>query len=151
MRLSQKIASISLAALMAACSDSASQTSTMSNAAANDFMSQMGPNGDRVFFAFNQSDVTVEGQETLTRQATWLNANPSVAVTIEGHCDVRGTDAYNMGLGERRANASKNYLVALGLQPARAEVVSYGKGRPAVLGNDETAHAQNRRAVTVVR
>jgi peptidoglycan-associated lipoprotein len=106
--------------------------------------------GDRVFFAFDRSDITPEAQETLSRQAEWLRRYPNVTVTIEGHCDERGTREYNLALGERRAQAVKNVLVALGIPASRISTISYGKERPAVLGSTEEAYAQNRRAVTVV-
>jgi peptidoglycan-associated lipoprotein len=106
--------------------------------------------GDRVFFGFDKSDLTPEARATLDRQAAWLKRYPSVIATLEGHCDERGTREYNLALGERRAMAAKNYLVAAGIQPGRVKIVSYGKERPAVLGSNETAWAQNRRAVTVV-
>ncbi|EQB30998.1 peptidoglycan-associated lipoprotein Pal [Sphingobium ummariense] len=104
---------------------------------------------DRVFFALDQYDIDAEDQATLQSQAAWLQQNPSVRVTIEGHCDERGTRDYNIALGERRANAAKNYLASLGVDPGRITTVSYGKERPAALGSDEAAWAQNRRAVTV--
>jgi peptidoglycan-associated lipoprotein len=106
--------------------------------------------GDRVFFALNSSVVTSEGRATLERQAQWLNQNPSVAAVVEGHCDERGTREYNLALGERRANAARDVLVAAGVSPARLTVISYGKERPAVMGADEQSWAQNRRAVTVL-
>lgn len=106
--------------------------------------------GDRVFFGYDSSVLTAEGQQTLERQAAWLKQYSSVNVTVEGHADERGTREYNIALGERRANAAKNYLVSLGIDSSRISVVSYGKERPAVLGSTEDAYAQNRRAVTVV-
>jgi len=106
--------------------------------------------GDRVFFEFNQSDVTGEARATLDRQAAWLKKYPSVSVTIEGHCDERGTREYNLALGDRRAVSVKNYLIANGISEARVKTISYGKERPAVLGHNEAAWAQNRRGVTVV-
>ena len=106
--------------------------------------------GDRVFFGFDQYDLTAEAQETLRRQAEWMQTYGDVTVTIEGHCDERGTREYNLALGERRANAVKNFLVALGVDPARVATISYGKERPEVLGSDESAWAQNRRGVTLV-
>lgn len=106
--------------------------------------------GDRVFFAYDSSVLTSEGQATLQRQAAWLKQYSTVNVTVEGHADERGTREYNIALGERRANAAKNYLVSLGIPSSRVSVVSYGKERPAVLGSSEDAYAQNRRAVTVV-
>lgn len=104
---------------------------------------------DRIFFDLNQYDVDAQDQATLQSQAAWLQQNPSVRVTIEGHADERGTRDYNIALGERRANAAKNYLASLGIDPSRITTVSYGKERPAALGSDEAAWAQNRRAVTV--
>jgi peptidoglycan-associated lipoprotein len=106
--------------------------------------------GDRVFFAFDRSDISPEGRETLTRQADWLRRYPNVTVTIEGHCDERGTREYNLALGERRAQAAKNVLVALGIPASRISTISYGKERPAVVGSTEEAYAQNRRAVTTI-
>ena len=106
--------------------------------------------GDRVFFAFDRSDITPEAQEILARQADWLRRYPNVTVTIEGHCDERGTREYNLALGERRAQAVKNVLVASGIPPSRISTISYGKERPAVVGSSEEAYAQNRRAVTTV-
>lgn len=104
---------------------------------------------DRIFFGLDQYDVDAEDQATLQSQAAWLQQNPNVRVTIEGHADERGTRDYNIALGERRANAAKNYLASLGIAPSRITTVSYGKERPAALGSDEQAWAQNRRAVTV--
>ena len=106
--------------------------------------------GDRVFFGFDKSDLTTEAQATLNRQAAWLKKYATAKVTIEGHCDERGTREYNLALGERRATAAKNYLVAAGIPAARISTVSYGKERPAVVGSNEAAWAQNRRDVTVV-
>jgi peptidoglycan-associated lipoprotein len=106
--------------------------------------------GDRVFFAFDRSDITPESREILARQADWLRRYPNVAVTIEGHCDERGTREYNLALGERRAQAVKNVLVAMGIPAGRISTISYGKERPAVVGSSEEAYAQNRRAVTTV-
>jgi peptidoglycan-associated lipoprotein len=95
-------------------------------------------------------DVDEEDQATLARQAAWLAKYPNVSVTIEGHCDERGTREYNLALGERRANAAKNFLVQAGVPASRLSVISYGKERPAATGSDEASWAQNRRAVTVV-
>ncbi|MGB9152722.1 MAG: peptidoglycan-associated lipoprotein Pal, partial [Alphaproteobacteria bacterium] len=102
--------------------------------------------GDRVFFGFDKSDLSTEAQATLDRQATWLKKWPNNKVTIEGHCDERGTREYNLALGERRATAAKNYLVAAGIAAARINTISYGKERPAIVGSNEAAWAQNRRA-----
>jgi peptidoglycan-associated lipoprotein len=106
--------------------------------------------GDRVFFAFDRADISPEAREILGRQADWLRRYPNVMVTIEGHCDERGTREYNLALGERRAQAAKNVLVASGIPASRIATISYGKERPAVVGSSEESYAQNRRAVTVV-
>jgi peptidoglycan-associated lipoprotein len=104
---------------------------------------------DRILFDTDKYDVDAQDQSILQSQAAWLQQNPSVRVTIEGHCDERGTRDYNIALGERRANSAKNYLASLGIDSGRITTVSYGKERPAALGSDEGAWAQNRRAVTV--
>jgi len=106
--------------------------------------------GDRVFFELNESTLSAEAQHTLERQAAWLKQYGNVSVTVEGHCDERGTREYNLALGERRATAAKKYLVGLGIPAGRISTISYGKERPAVVGSDESAWSQNRRAVTVV-
>jgi peptidoglycan-associated lipoprotein len=106
--------------------------------------------GDRVFFAYDQSDISSEGQQILQRQAQWLQHYPRVTVTIEGHCDERGTREYNLALGERRATAVKNVLVALGIPASRIRTISYGKERPIVVGSDENGYAQNRVGITTV-
>lgn len=106
--------------------------------------------GDRVFFNYDSATLSSEAQHTLERQAAWLKQYSSVNVTVEGHCDERGTREYNLALGERRAAASKKYLVGLGVAASRISTISYGKERPAVVGDDEAAWSQNRRAVSVV-
>jgi peptidoglycan-associated lipoprotein len=106
--------------------------------------------GDRVFFGFDTAVLSPVAAETLDRQAVWLKRYPDVIVTIEGHADERGTREYNLALGDRRANAVKNYLVALEIEPERITTISYGEERPDDAGHDETAWAKNRRAVTVV-
>lgn len=106
--------------------------------------------GDRVFFAFDSSTLDTDARTTLDRQAAWLEQYQAITVTIEGHTDERGTREYNLALGERRATAAKNYLVALGVDPNRMLTISYGEERPVDPGHDETAFRQNRRAVTVV-
>ncbi len=107
--------------------------------------------GDRVFFGYDRYDVSDEARAVLDKQASWLNQYSSLNITIEGHCDERGTREYNLALGERRANAVKNYLVALGVAPSRISTISYGKERPAVVGASDSAWSQNRRGVTVVQ
>ena len=106
--------------------------------------------GDRIFFAYDSSVVDDAGRETLQRQATWLQQFPDVPVYIEGHTDATGTREYNLALGERRANAAKAYLEALGVPASRLTAVSYGEERPADPGESADAAALNRRAVTVV-
>jgi peptidoglycan-associated lipoprotein len=106
--------------------------------------------GDRVFFDLDKSDLKPEARRTLERQAAWLKQYGNVSVTIEGHCDERGTREYNLALGDRRAKAASNYLVSLGIAANRIRTISYGKERPAVLGSNEAAWSQNRRSVTVV-
>jgi peptidoglycan-associated lipoprotein len=115
-----------------------------------DFLQTVGMGGDRIFFDTAQYDIDDRDRATLDAQAAWLQRYPTVRVTIEGHADERGTRDYNLALGDRRANAAKNYLAARGISAARMTVISYGKERPEALGSDETAWAQNRRAVTVL-
>jgi peptidoglycan-associated lipoprotein len=106
--------------------------------------------GDRVFFDFDKYDIRPDAQVRLESQADWLNRYRGITVSIEGHCDERGTREYNLALGERRANAVKNYLVALGVDPNRVTTISYGKERPAVEGSNEYSWSQNRRGVLIV-
>ena len=105
---------------------------------------------DRILFDTDEYNVDSRDQAILQSQAQWLASNPNARITIEGHADERGTRDYNLALGERRANAAKNYLASLGVSPARMTTVSYGKERPEALGSNESAWAQNRRAVSVV-
>ena len=107
--------------------------------------------GDRVFFGYDQYDITSEGRALVEKQAQWLKTYPAVNVTVEGHCDERGTREYNLALGEKRALAVKNALVASGVEVGRIQTISYGKERPAVTGADDSSWAQNRRGVLVVQ
>ncbi len=107
--------------------------------------------GDRVFFAFDKSSLTPEDQATLDRQSSWLARYPQVQVQVAGNCDDRGTEEYNLALGQRRANAARDYLTAKGVNAARMTTISYGKDRPVALGDNEQAWAQNRNAITSVR
>ena len=104
---------------------------------------------DRVFFATNKSSLTTKSRDTLRKQATFLRKNKSLNVTIEGHADERGTREYNLALGERRANAAKDYLMTYGISGKRISVISYGKERPANTASTPLAWSQNRRSVTV--
>lgn len=106
--------------------------------------------GDRVFFDFDKSTLTAKAQETLNKQAAWLSRVSSATILIEGHCDERGTREYNLALGDRRATAVKDYLISKGVAASRIKTISYGKERPAVLGSNEWAWSQNRRAVTTI-
>ena len=104
---------------------------------------------DRVFFATNKSVLTTASRDTLRKQAAWLRKNKNISVTIEGHADERGTREYNLALGERRANAAKDYLMTYGISGGRLSVISYGKERPVNSGSNPLAWSQNRRSVTV--
>jgi len=104
---------------------------------------------DRVFFATNESVLTTASRDTLRKQATWLRSNSEINVVLEGHADERGTREYNLALGERRANAAKDYLMTYGISGNRISVISYGKERPVNSGSSPLAWSQNRRSVTV--
>ena len=104
---------------------------------------------DRVFFATNESILTTASRETLRAQAAWLRENSSINVVLEGHADERGTREYNLALGERRANAAKDYLMTYGISSDRISVLSYGKERPVDAGSSPLAWSKNRRSVTV--
>ena len=106
---------------------------------------------DRVFFGFDRSNLSAEAVKVLRVQADYLKANPEKKIVVEGHTDDRGTREYNLALGERRAVAVKNYLISRGIDANRIRVISYGKERPAVVGANEAAWSQNRRAVTIVK
>ena len=104
---------------------------------------------DRVFFATNKSSLTTKSRDTLRKQATYLRKNKNLNITIEGHADERGTREYNLALGERRANAAKDYLMTYGISGKRISTISYGKEKPVNPGSSALAWSQNRRAVTV--
>jgi peptidoglycan-associated lipoprotein len=123
-------------------------TSTVVPGSVADFVAQAG--SDRVFFAYDSYELDEAARATLDKQAAWLARYPNVRMTIEGHADERGTREYNLALGDRRANATKNYLAAKGVDAGRISTISYGKERPAVQGSDEESYAQNRRAVTAL-
>lgn len=125
--------------------DGAENGSNFSEAQLHDLENKV---GDRVFFDFDSSAVNAEAQVVLKKQAAFMAQNGELQFAIEGHCDERGTREYNLALGERRANAIKQYLMSLGVDGSRLTTVSYGKERPAVLGSNDWAWSQNRRAVT---
>ena len=104
---------------------------------------------DRVFFATNESVLTTASRETLRKQAAWLRKNSKITIVLEGHADERGTREYNLALGERRANAAKDYLMTYGISSDRISVLSYGKERPVDSGSNPLAWSKNRRSVTV--
>ena len=104
---------------------------------------------DRVFFATNESILTTKSRDTLRKQANWLRSNSNVNIVVEGHADERGTREYNLALGERRANAAKDYLITYGIAAERISVISYGKERPVDSGSNPLSWSKNRRSVTV--
>jgi peptidoglycan-associated lipoprotein len=106
--------------------------------------------GDRVYFAFDKSNITDASKCTLQSQAKWLQKYPQYDITVVGHCDERGTEEYNFGLGERRAEAAKKILVQCGIAASRVNVCSKGKTDPIVIGNDEAAWAKNRVSITIL-
>jgi peptidoglycan-associated lipoprotein len=142
------------AALMfvAACGDQQAaappSTTTVTPGSVADFRQNV---GDRVFFETDQSGIRDDGRATLARQAEWLKKYGNYQITIEGHCDERGTREYNLALGERRATAVRQYLIAQGIPAARIKTISYGKERPDVVGSDEGSWSRNRRGVTVLQ
>jgi len=124
------------------------QTDSLVKGSQADFVKNV---GDRVFFDTDKSTLKPEGKDQLSKWVAFLKQYPNDQLTIEGNCDERGTREYNLALGERRANAAKEFLVANGIQATRLKTVSYGKERPAVLGSNEAAWAQNRRDVGVIQ
>jgi peptidoglycan-associated lipoprotein len=145
-------------ALLAACAN----TDTGANSGAGAQAAQSGPVpgsqedlvanvGDRVFYDFDKSSLKTEAKTTLDRQSAWLAKYPQVSVQVAGNCDERGTVEYNLALGQRRAKASRDYLVAKGVAASRITTISNGKEKPTALGSNEQAWAQNRNAITSVR
>ena len=129
---------------------SSSASSGSSSAADKTPAEKLAQVGDTVNFDFDSAELTVSARSTLNRQAAFLSLNPDLMIVIEGHADERGTREYNLALGDRRATAVRDYLVAKGINSARVRTVSYGKERPAAAGSDEAAWAKNRRAATVL-
>lgn len=153
------LAAIAAAGLLVACS-SDSDTANTAGAGAGAGAGQIRPGsqedlvanvGDRVLFDTDRTNIRADQRPVLERQARWMGQYPQVQVTVEGHADERGTREYNLALGQRRANAARDVLVAGGVAGTRIQTISYGKDRPEALGSNEQAWAQNRRAVTVVR
>ena len=151
MRTIKAIAAIAALMFMAACSSEQAAgpaSTTVTPGSIADFKQNV---GDRVYFDFDQSVVREDGRQTLNKQAEWLKKYTNYPITIEGKCDERGTREYNLALGERRANAVKQYLVAQGLPAQRINTISYGKERPEVVGSDEGAWARNRVGITALQ
>ncbi|MBB2190133.1 peptidoglycan-associated lipoprotein Pal [Gluconacetobacter azotocaptans] len=153
------LGALGMAVLLAACSDNsdkgattgtgaAAQTTGVTPGSEADLVANV---GDRVFFELNKNNLSTEAQGTLDRQAAWLAKYPQVTIQVAGNCDDRGTEEYNIALGERRANAARDYLVAKGVAASRITTISYGKDRPTATGDDEQSWAQNRNAITSVR
>ena len=106
--------------------------------------------GSTVYFGYDESTLSAEAQATLDRQAAFLKANPTIRIVLEGPCDERGTREYNLALGDRRASAARDYLVAKGVDASRLTTISYGKERPAVGGSNDTSYALNRRSMSKI-
>ena len=152
MRRIKALAAIAAMIFIAACSDdqqaAAPASTSVTPGSVADFRQNV---GDRVFFDTDQSTIREDGRQTLNRQAEWLKKYGNYQITVEGHCDERGTREYNLALGERRANAARQYLVAQGIPAARIKTISFGKERPDPVGSDEAAWARNRRAVSALQ
>ncbi len=147
-------------ALLSACAETPSTTGASTGTGAQGTANGAAPGseedlvanvGDRVFYAFDQTTLSDDARATLDRQAAWLGRYPQVSIQLAGNCDERGTEEYNLALGQRRANAARDYLAARGVASARISTISYGKERPTAVGSDEQAYAQNRNAITSVR
>jgi peptidoglycan-associated lipoprotein len=123
-------------------------SSSTENSLISDFEKNV---GDTVFFDFNKSDISHKAKEQLHKQAAWLKKHNCFKATIEGHCDERGTREYNLALGERRAESVLKFLHSQGIEKTRLDTISYGKEKPAVMGDNEAAWSQNRRAVTSIK
>lgn len=152
MRMIKALTAIAAMILIAACSNdqqaAAPATTTVTPGSVADFRQNV---GDRVFFDTDASTVREDGRQTLNKQAEWLKKYTNYQITVEGHCDERGTREYNLALGERRANAARQYLIAQGIPAARIKTVSFGKERPDPVDSDEAAWSRNRRAVTALQ
>ena len=152
MRMIKALTAIAAMFLIAACSSdqqaAAPATTTVTPGSVADFRQNV---GDRVFFDTDASTVREDGRQTLNKQAEWLKKYTNYQITVEGHCDERGTREYNLALGERRANAARQYLIAQGIPAARIKTISFGKERPDPVGSDEAAWARNRRAVSALQ
>jgi peptidoglycan-associated lipoprotein len=120
-------------------------TGAEGSAATNEASSDL----ETAYFDFDSFKLRGDARDALKKDADWLKSNANATVQIEGHCDERGTTEYNLALGEKRANAARNYLIKLGIAKSRLSVISYGKERPTDPGHDESAWSKNRRAAFV--
>jgi peptidoglycan-associated lipoprotein len=149
MRMIKAFAAVLAMIVVASCSSeqqtATATTTTVTPGSIADFKQNV---GDRVFFDFDSSTLRDDGRQTLNRQAEWLKKYTNYPVTIAGHCDERGTREYNLALGERRANAARQYLIAQGVPADRIKTTSYGKENPDPPGSSEQDWALNRRAIT---
>jgi peptidoglycan-associated lipoprotein len=149
MRMIKAIAAVAALLMMAACSSSTQEPPSASTAVTPGSIAEFRQNvGDRVYFDTDMSNIREDGRATLAKQAEWLKKYTNYPILIEGKCDERGTREYNLALGERRANAVRQYLVAQGVPADRIKTISYGKERPEVVGSDEGAWARNRVGIT---
>lgn len=150
---SKLLGAFAAVSLLAACSSSGTQSSSSGSGSTAMSMSNplAGGAGDKVFFDFDQAVIRDDARPVLDSQADWLNRNKTVNVQIAGDCDERGTEEYNIALGNRRAYAAETYLAAKGVAPSRMTTISYGKDRPIAQGSTEEAWAQNRNAITSIR
>jgi peptidoglycan-associated lipoprotein len=151
--MNMKFLGVAAVALLAACSEPApTATTPVSSGPVPGSQEDLVANvGDRVFFDFDRSTLRADARTTLEKQAAWLARWTQNNVQIAGNCDERGTQAYNIALGQRRANAARDFLVARGVAAGRITTISFGKDRPTALGSNEQAWAQNRNAITSVR
>ena len=152
MRMIKAIAAVAALLMMAACSSSSTEpppaSTTVTPGSIADFRQNV---GDRVYFDTDMSNIREDGRATLAKQAEWLKKYTNYPILVEGKCDERGTREYNLALGERRANAVRQYLVAQGVPADRIKTISYGKERPEVVGSDEGAWARNRVGITALQ
>ena len=152
MRMMKAFAAVAALLLMAACSSSEQKVPDAGTSVTPGSIAEFKQNvGDRVFFDTDMSSIREDGRGTLAKQAEWLKKYTNYPVTIEGKCDERGTREYNLALGERRANAVRQYLVAQGVPANRIKTISYGKERPEAVGSDEGAWARNRVGITALQ
>lgn len=147
------LAAVAALMFVAACSNNEQAAAppagtTVSPGSVADFRQNV---GDRVYFDTDASTVREDGRATLTKQAAWLKQYANYQITVEGHCDERGTREYNIALGERRATAVRQFLIAQGVPAARLKTISFGKERPEVVGSDEGSWARNRRGVSTLQ